>query len=230
MGGLAIIPARSGSRGLPDKNVLDLCGRPMLAYTVDAALDSGCFDRVVVSTDSERYGRMAEGLGAEYMPRAAELASGNTPTLAVVRDVLERVGTELGTFALLQPTSPMRHAGHVREAVDLFEANSDRFDFVVSVKLSEHSSDLVRPLGMDGSLAAFSADFSNYKRQVCEPDYSPNGAIFIGKPSAYLVRGHFFGERSLAYVMGKEDSIDVDDEIDFSLAQARMALRLGRRA
>lgn len=230
MGRLAIIPARSGSKGLPDKNVLSLCGKPMLAYTVEAALDSGCFDRVVVSTDSKRYGRIAEEFGAEYMPRAAGLASSEAPTLAVVRNVLTTIDAEPDAFALLQPTSPMRHAGHVREAFRLFDMNSDNFDFVVSVKLAEHSSDLVRPLGANGSLAAFDADFSHYRRQSCEPDYSPNGAIFIGKPAAYLSRGHFFGERGLAYVMDKEDSIDIDDEIDFSFAQARMALRLGRRA
>lgn len=223
---LAIIPARSGSRGLTDKNVLNLCGRPVLAYTVEAALGSGCFGHVVVSTDSERYGAIAESLGAEVHIRDPHLATSEATTFMVVKDILCAIPELPTEFALLQPTSPLRTAKHVREAVELYRKRADEFDFVVSVARADHARNLVHPLDARGGLGEFVGDFSSYRRQGAEPDYSPNGAIFAGDPAAYLERGHFFGPKSLAYVMDKQSSVDIDDIFDFLLAEAIMKARI----
>ena len=213
---LAIIPARSGSKGLRDKNVLAIRGKPLLAYAIESATDSGLFDRVIVSTDSPRYAEISRACGAEVMMRSQELSGDNVCSFMVICDVLERVGESYDYFMLLQPTSPLRRAHHVREAVRLFEAQTERYDFLVSVTRAPHAALLVHPLD-NGSLRWFDADFSTYRRQRAT-EYVPNGAIFIGKPEAYLSQKHFFGARSLAYVMTKRDSVDVDDEIDFKLA------------
>ena len=125
----------------------------------------------------------------------------------------------------MQPTSPLRTEKHIQEAVDLFEMQMDKYDFLVSVKEAEHGSVLVKPIKEDGSLKYFDTDFSNYRRQDYK-EYSPNGAIFIGKPDQYLQKKHFFGEKSLAYIMNEFDSIDIDNELDYEFACLCMRKRL----
>ncbi len=197
----------------------------MLAYSIQAALESRAFEQVIVSTDSPEYGTIAERYGATVMERAENLASDRATTYDVLEDLLGRLEGEYSYFVLLQPTSPLRTGRHIKEAIQLFEQQFQNFDFLVSVKEAEHASILVRPLGKDGSLEHFDTDFSRYKRQNYK-EYTPNGAIFMGKPEAYLERKHFFGKRSLAYIMGKEDSIDIDDALDFALASLVMEKRL----
>ena len=221
---IAIIPARSGSKGLKDKNIIDLCGKPIMAYSIEAALKSGCFDRVIVSTDSKKYGEIAESFGAEVMYRGEALSSDTATTYMVIEDILRLIEEEIDYFVLLQPTSPMRRSHHVVEAVELFEKNSDRFDFLVSVKEAEHGAVLVKPIDEDMSLKHFDTDFANYRRQDYK-DYSPNGAFFIAKPDKYLERKHFFGEKTIAYIMDRADSVDIDDLIDYELAKILMKKR-----
>lgn len=228
MSRVAIIPARSGSKGLKDKNIIDLCGKPLMAYSIEAAVKSGLFERVICSTDSELYGEIASEYGAEVMYRSAELATDNASTFGVIRDVLVRLESSYDCFVLLQPTSPMRDEKHVIEAVDLFEKNKNVFDFLVSVKIAEHASVLVKPIEEDNSLKYFDTDFSNYKRQSYE-EYSPNGAIFMAKPEAYLHQKHFFGSKSIAYKMSEFDSVDIDTALDYVFAKVCMEKKLMKR-
>ncbi|WP_202805158.1 acylneuraminate cytidylyltransferase family protein [Adlercreutzia mucosicola] len=222
---MAVIPARSGSKGLPGKNVKELCGKPLLAWTIEAALGSGCFDKVLVSTDSPDYGAIAEAWGAEVVYRDQRLATSSATTFMVLEDLLHNKVCPSKLFTLLQPTSPLRTASQIADAMRLITLNFAQYDFVASVSLAEHASHLVHPLAADGSLALFDIDYSNYRRQD-SAEYSPNGAIFIAKPDEYLAQGHFFGARSLAYVMDKESSVDIDDDIDFALAELCMTRRL----
>ncbi len=214
---LAIITARSGSKGLKDKNIIDVCGKPLIAYSIEAALQSKLFDRVIVSTDSKKYADISRKYGAEVMMRGEELSNDNAGSYVVIRDVLGRVEEKYDYFMLLQPTSPMRRAHHVTEAAKQFESGMGTYDFMVSVTPADHNHLLVRPIEDDLSLKHFDTDFSNYKRQAFN-DYSPNGAIFAAKPQAYLTQKHFFGARSLAYIMDKRSSVDIDDEMDYKLA------------
>ncbi len=115
--------------------------------------------------------------------------------------------------------SPLRTANHIQEATTSFDANITDFDFLVSMKESEHAHVLCNPIEDDMSLKHFDSDFSNYHRHSYK-DYTPNGAIFIGKPHAYLERKHFFGPKALAYVMNRYNSIDIDTEIDLMVATA----------
>lgn len=220
---IAIIPARSGSKGLKDKNIIDLCGKPLIAYTIDAAIQSGEFDRVIVSTDSEHYADISRQYGAEIMMRGEALSNDQATTYMVLEDILKnRLSEPIDYFVLLQPTSPLRNETHVKEAVAKFENRFNDFDFLVSMKESEHAKVLVNPIDEDESLKYFDTDFSNYRRQGYK-DYSPNGAIFMAKPNAYLERKHFFGAKSLAYVMTAEDSVDIDGKLDLAVAKAILA-------
>jgi N-acylneuraminate cytidylyltransferase len=216
---IAIIPARSGSKGLEDKNILTLGGIPLMSHTILAAYKSRLFTRVIVSTDSVRYAQIAQMWGAEVRMRSPELATDRSTTYQVVKDVLDHLDDTLDEIVVLQPTSPLRTAQHIREAVELFEMYMSRIDFLVSVKEADHPQSLVQPLDEHSGLSHFMSDFTNYHRQD-EHDYSPNGAIFIGKPEEYLKQGHFFGPRSLGYRMSQEASIDIDSVTDLIEAEA----------
>lgn len=222
---IAVIPARSGSKGLKDKNIIDICGKPLMAYSIEAAVVCNQFDRVIVSTDSEKYGEIAKNYGAEVMYRGEDLSDDRATTYMVLKDLLGKVDAEIDYFVLLQPTSPMRDAEHIMQAVEKFEDNFSEYDFLVSVKEAEHGAVLVRPIEDDESLKHFDTDFSNYRRQSFK-EYSPNGAIFIGKPDAYIRHKHFFGEKSLAYIMDKFHSVDIDDELDYEFACLCMRKKL----
>lgn len=217
MNKIAIIPARSGSKGLKDKNIIDICGKPLLAYSIEAALHSGVFEKVILSTDSNKYAQIGKSFGADIMMRGEKLSDDKATTFMVIEDILSRLETPCDYFVLLQPTSPLRTEKHVKEAVEQFENNYSDFDFLVSVKEAEHANVLVKPIEDDLSLKHFDTDFSNYRRQGYK-DYSPNGAIFIAKTQQYLNQKHFFGEKSMAYKMNKFDSVDIDDELDYKFA------------
>lgn len=216
---IAIIPARSGSKGLKDKNIIDLCGKPLIAYTIEAAIQSDLFEHVIVSTDSEHYAEISRHFGAEVTMRGEALSNDKATTYMVIEDILKnRVSEPIDYFVLLQPTSPLRTAKHIKEAVGKFEARIKEFDFLVSLKESEHAKVLVNPIDEDESLKYFDTDFSNYRRQGYK-DYTPNGAIFIGKPEAYLKKKHFFGANALSYIMTAEDSVDIDTALDLLVAK-----------
>lgn len=214
---IAIIPARSGSKGLPNKNILILGNKPLIAYTIEAALKSEEFERVIVSTDSLEYKYIVEKFGAEVFMRSEELSNDKASSFVVIEDVLKKIETPVDYFVLLQVTSPFRNENHIKESLELFEKNYNNFNFLVSIQKSEISSLLIKPVDNDSSLKEYNIDYSNYARQKYE-EYHPNGAIFVGKVEEYLKQKHFFGEKSLAYIMNREDSLDIDEPLDFEVA------------
>lgn len=151
-----------------------------------------------------------------YMLRPAHLALDTSTSY----DVLEHVIYELGLnsfdyFVLLQPTSPMRTAQHLREACAQFEAAWDHYDFCASVVATSKPTVLTKPIEADGSLKHFNIDYSRYRRQDQTPEFSANGVIYIAKGQAYLEQKHFYGARSMAYFMDYTSSIDIDNRDDF---------------
>ena len=215
---IAIIPARSGSKGLPHKNILNLYGKPLIAWTIEAALKSKQFERVILSTDSKQYGKIGKEYGAEIVYRDESISNDNASTYDVIKDLFSKTNIEsIDYFVLLQPTSPLRNEKHINEAIALFENNYSKYDTLVSIKEANKSSDLIKPVDDTFSLKYFDKDFSNYKRQEYK-EYEPNGAIFISKIESYLKVGHFFGKQGIAYKMNEDDSIDIDGRNDFELA------------
>ena len=222
---IAVIPARSGSKGLADKNIAPLCGKPLMAYSIEAARDSGIFERVLVSTDSEKYAAIAREYGAGVCMRPAHLADDTATTYDVLADLFAADTYGADYFVLLQPTSPLRTAEHIRQAAALFESRFDEADSLVSVTEAPFPPSLVKPIGADLSLRCFDEDFAHYRRQN-QRYYSPNGAIYMAKFAPYLAKKHFYGERGVAYIMDAADSVDIDDEVDIKLAALRMQERL----
>lgn len=221
MRSIAIIPARSGSKGLPDKNIKLLNGKPLLAYSIEAALVSGMFDAVHVSTDSERYADIARQYGAdEPFLRSAETSSDTASSEDAIREVLrryEKMGQRFDAFMLLQPTSPLRTAGDIRAAFDVM--TEKHAESVVSVCEMEHSPLWSNTLPPDGSMRAFIRADGSKRRQELETYYRMNGAIYLVKTEHFLRTGSLYGDDCYAYIMTAERSVDIDTPTDFLFAE-----------
>jgi CMP-N,N'-diacetyllegionaminic acid synthase len=223
MRNLAIIPARSGSKGLPDKNIRLLNGKPLIGYAIAAANASGAFETVLVSTDSERYADEARRLGAEVpFLRSAENSTDTASSWSVAREALERLlsgGRSFDTFMLLQPTSPFREPSDIVGALALLERRGA--DGVVSVCEADHSPLWCNTLPEDGSLGNFrNKKYAGMRRQDLPTYYRVNGAIYLFRTSYFLSGGDPYGDRCYAYAMDKGKSIDIDDALDFKFAEA----------
>lgn len=213
---IAIITARGGSKGLPDKNMLMAGGRPLLGYTIEAALESGVFERIVLTTDSDEYIDLLAHYPIDFHRRPDRLATDTSSSFDVLEDVLLQPQYQgYDYFVLLQPTSPMRTAQHIIDICQDFEANCTQYDFMTSVTQAHKPTVLTRGIDTDRSLKHFDIDYSRYARQNYLPEYSPNGVFFIAKPEAYLEQKHFYGARCLAHFMDRNVSIDIDDRDDF---------------
>ena len=193
-----------------------------MAYTIEAALQTGIFACVHVSTDSESYADIARKYGADVpFLRDEELALDHSGTWDVVRFVVEKyaqLGEQFDTVTLLQPTSPLRNAEDIRNAFRIYEEKCA--DSVISVCELEHSIQICNTLGRNGSMQDF-IDLNRVgRRQDLETYYRLNGAIYIQKTDILMEKKNLYGEKSFAYVMNKEHSVDIDDLFDFRVAEA----------
>ena len=221
MKNLAIIPARSGSKGLRDKNIRKLNKKPLLAYSIAAAKESGMFDEVMVSTDSELYAQIAKKYGASVpFIRSEKNSSDTADTWSAVKEVLgvyEQKGVKWDTVCLLQPTSPLRRAEDLVKAFQIYEEKNAIV--VVSVCETEHSPLLCGHLTDGGGLDGFVARENLGRRQSVEPFYRINGAIYIVKADELLQDTFLYREGSYAYIMDKNRSVDIDTIDDFLYAE-----------
>lgn len=227
MRNLAVILARSGSKGLKDKNIKELSGKPLLAYTVEAALESGEYDLVHVSTDSELYADIAKKYGADVpFLREADLSGDKASSWDAVRYVVseyEKRGKYFDTISLLQPTSPLRDAEDIRKAFEIFETKNATG--VVAVCEVDHSPLAYNTLPKDNSLNGFIDINKVGRRQDMGVFYRVNGAIYIQRKELLMKGDSIYSEGSFAYVMDKRHSVDIDDEMDFLFAQTLIANR-----
>ncbi|RBP58094.1 N-acylneuraminate cytidylyltransferase [Alkalibaculum bacchi] len=222
MKNLAIIPARSGSKGLKDKNIKMLNEKPLLAYSIEAAKESGLFDEIMVSTDSEKYAEVAKQWGAKVpFLRSQELSNDTASSWEVVKDVIERyrsLGIEFDTVALLQPTSPLRSS---EDIINGYEVMREKIaNFVVAVCEMDHSPLWANTLPVDLSMGNFiRPEVVTMPRQSIPTYYRINGALYIIKVDYLMKTTDIYSEKSYAIIMNKENSIDIDDQIDFTIAE-----------
>lgn len=228
---VGLIPARGGSKGIPKKNIAPCAGRPLIAYTCDAARGAKRLDRTLLSTDSEEIAEVVRPLGIEVpFLRPPALARDDTPALPVMvhaLDWLESHGERVEAIVLLQPTSPLRTAAHVDAAVDLFStAGADTVVSVVPVPHRYHPDSVMRM--RDGRLAPYREDRETVtRRQELEPLFARNGPAVLVVSAATLRAGRLYGPHALGYAMSHTDSIDVDDAEDLALAGQLLAARRG---
>ena len=219
---IALIPARGGSKGLPRKNIKFINGKPLIAWTIEAALNSSCFSRVVVSTEDQEIASIAEDFGAEVpFIRPPELAGDQAKSIDVVIQALnwfaER-GEDYQQLGLLQPTSPLRNQRDICNAWDSFDLK--KAGAVVSVCECEHSPLWMNRLPEDLSMGDFlSKGILNQSRQGLNKFYRLNGAIYLAEKDYLLENYGFFGSRTFAFIMPQERSVDIDSELDLRFAE-----------
>lgn len=222
MRNIAVIPARSGSKGLKDKNIKELNGKPLLAYSIGAAVNSKRFDVIHVSTDSEKYADIARKYGADVpFLRSMEMASDTATTWDAVRFVLKEYkqrGQEFDTVTVLQPTSPLRTQEDIMGAFKFF--NDKEANMISSVCEMDHSPLWSNTLPEDFSMKDFEDEKVAFlPRQSLPTYYRENGAIYLLKTEHLFKAENIYKEKCYAYVMEKNHSIDIDDELDFLLAE-----------
>ncbi|MFA6316582.1 MAG: acylneuraminate cytidylyltransferase family protein [Elusimicrobiota bacterium] len=227
---LGIIPARGGSKGIPGKNIKLLGGVPLIGHTIRAARESGCVDRLWVSTDDSKIARAAESLGVPVpWLRPARLATDKARTEDCVVHLLGKLKEDEGyvpdAVILLQPTSPFRSAETIRRAVRLFEKGGGRG--VVSVALAPmHPYWCFRV--EKGRLVPFCPAKSASRRQDLPPAYCYDGSVYLVATGSFLRTRSFSGKGALALIVPEHEVLDIDEPSDWVAAEARWA-RLSRR-
>lgn len=223
---LGIIPARGGSKGIPNKNLRELAGKPLLAYTLETTKTSGVIDRLVLSTDSEAIAELGRKLGIEVpFIRPEELATDESPMLGVLHHAVAHVESEPwlpDIVVLLQPSSPLRRAEHIRQAVDLLKTSD--CDSVVSVIEIPHLFAPQKALKMqDGMLGFWSEDGNAItRRQQLETAYAREGTVYACWRDVLMQKGSLYGDRCLPLILSADESLTLDSLEDWQKAEERL--------
>jgi len=217
----AIVPARSGSKGLPGKNIKPLCGKPLIAHTLDCCRQSGIVDLMVLSTNSSEIAEKTKAPDVSVLMRPADLATDEATGIDVFIHAIEWINTNHGQFDYffyLQPTSPLREPFDLVGAIEVaIEKNADT---VIGVTPCEHHPYWANTLPPDGSMKNFiRPEIMGQNRQQLPTFYRLNGAIYLVRSRNDFRNFSFFSEETYAYIMPNERSVDIDSKIDFALAE-----------
>lgn len=215
---LFVITARGGSKGLPGKNIKNLCGKPLIAYSIDIARAFTDDENICVSTDSEEIKQVVENYGLkvpflrpEYL--ATDTASSSDVLVHAVKFYKEQ-GREYRRLCLLQPTSPLRTVEDVEGALDLY---SDDID-VVTGMVKSHAPSVLNEENEDGFMVSV-FNKNGLGRQYVKTMYETNGAVYVINIKSLLEKGMKCFTKKVKYEMSKEHSIDIDDIFDFMLVE-----------
>lgn len=221
---VGLLTARGGSKGLPDKNILPLAGKPLILWSIDAVQAVGRVDFTICSTDSERIAAVVRGAGCEVpFLRPPHLATDDALHIDVVEHAIEwlknnRGITDEDVLLLLQPTSPLRTARDLREAIETFLKSGA--PALQSVSPAKPRPSLARKITEGGILQPyFDTQTIGKPRHAVEPGYFENGAIYLNRIGALLESRVFQVPGSVAYIMPPERSIDIDSKHDFQIAE-----------
>lgn len=215
---LAVITARGGSKRLPNKNILELAGKPLIAWTIDEARKSKYIDKLVISTDSEKIATVSKKYGAEVpFIRPANLSNDNAESVSVLKHAIGFYKEEFDYIMLLQPTSPLRTVIDIDSAIEML---NDETKAVVSVCKTDHSPLWSNTLPQDFSMKDFIREEVKNKRSQDMPTYYRlNGAVYISEVRYFYKNNSFIGVDTKALVMKKDSSIDIDEGLDLIMAE-----------
>jgi CMP-N,N'-diacetyllegionaminic acid synthase len=223
---LGIIPARSGSKGIPNKNLRELAGKPLLAYTAEAARTSAVFDRIVLTTDSEEIAELGRTVGLEApFVRPKELAADDTPMLPVLQHAvraLEHGGWKPQVVVLLQPSSPLRRPQHIKDAVEMLDRED--CDSVVSVIEIPQIFSPQKALRLENGFIRFwSAESGSItRRQQLEKTYAREGTVYAVRRDVLMEKNSIYGDRCLPLVLPVEESLNLDTLDDWDRAEKKL--------
>lgn len=222
---LAVILARGGSKGFPGKNIAPLRGKPLLAHSIEAARSCSAITRTVVSSDDESILTVARTFGADALRRPAEYASDTATSESALRHAVEACqadGAHYDYTVLLQPTSPLRTAHHLTEALD--RLRSSKATALISVYEPEHTPLKAFTEDSDGYLHGLIDDRTPFMRRQDLPRvYMPNGAIYVIKTDVFLATGRLFTDQTIPYLMSRDESMDIDRREDLVQAEQFLA-------
>lgn len=217
---LAIIPARAGSKGIKNKNIMNLNGKPLIAYTIESALKSKYIKDVIVSTDGQQIKNISLKYGAKVpFMRPKHLATDTSKTINTVIhciDEMKKRGFEYDYVIVLQPTQPLRQVYHIDEAINML-INSDKDSLVSVSKVDDHPL-LIRKIDEKHILYRLINENSTKRRQDFEDYYKVNGAIYINKVNENLNLNTSLNDNELGYIMSKKFNIDIDEDLDLEIA------------
>lgn len=219
---MGVIPARGGSKGIPKKNIVKLRGKPLIYYTINAALESKNLDRFIVSTDDKEIARISKNNGAEVMMRPKYLARDDTPTIPVIRYVikeLEKSNYHPDFVMILQPTTPMRTSLDIDSSINMMIKS--RANSLVSVCLTKEIPYWMYKI-KKGRTKPLMKTKKAYRRQNLPLIYKKNGAISIARTPYLMKKDSIFDKDSIAFVMPPERSIDIDEPSDLNKAEMLM--------
>ncbi|MCZ8536934.1 acylneuraminate cytidylyltransferase family protein [Paenisporosarcina quisquiliarum] len=209
---LAVIPARGGSKGIPQKNIYSIYGKPLISFTINQSLQSKYLDRVIVSTDCEKIAQISESLGvAVPFLRPRDLATDSAKTISTMVHVIELLKSrdeEYDYVVLLQPTQPLRTSDHIDEAIEQIIHN-DQSTLVSVSKVKDHPL-LIRSIGNEGSLKKLIKENSTVRRQDFEDYYKVNGAIYINKIDKSFNEELSLNDNQWPYIMDSKFDLDID--------------------
>jgi len=221
---LAIIPARGGSKGVKDKNIRLLSGKPLICWIIDAARKSKYINNIIVSTDDAKIKEVCCNAGVWVIDRTNELAQDDSPTIDAILYTLDqlKMSDYLPDYVLLlQCTSPFTTNLEIDNAIEMFAENENRTDSVISVIKEDYPPYWLKSISDDGVIKDFlQYDKVKYsRRQDFETLYKLNGAIHIAKPENILKNRGFMSNNSIAFIMDNNNAIDIDTEDDFKYAE-----------
>jgi CMP-N,N'-diacetyllegionaminic acid synthase len=219
---LGVIPARGGSKSIPGKNIISFVGKPLICYTIEAALKSKYLKRVIVSTDDSDIAKVAQDCGAEIpFSRPSNLSQDDTPSVSVVKHAVNTIEESQGCLfdfvVLLQPTSPLRDERYIDLAVEkMLETGAD--SVITVCKVNHHP--FWNFVAQDDRLHSLlpNCDKSS-RRQELPQTYAPNGAVYVVKRDVLFNENTMFGKDLRGVIMPSEESIDIDDYYDWFLAE-----------
>ena len=221
---LALIPARAGSKGIKDKNIIDLAGKPLIAHSIEQGLASKYIDEVVVSTDGDKIAKIAKEYGASVpFLRPSEIAGDTAKTIDVMVhciDFLKNEGKEFDYVVLLQATQPLRKVEHIDEMIEKI-INEGTKGIVSVCKVKEHPI-LMRTLDNENYLHNLLDSSSTVRRQEMPNYYKVNGVIYINKIDEDLNLNTSLNDNKSAYVMEEKYSVDIDELMDLEIAKLYM--------
>jgi CMP-N,N'-diacetyllegionaminic acid synthase len=224
---LALIPARGGSKGLPRKNVIDLCGRPLLGWPIQAAKGSRFIDRLIVSTDDREIAESAARQGAEVpFLRPPELATDTATSSAVIEHAisfLKTLGDQFDYLVFLEPTSPLTESEDIDRAIEKLDNARGIADSIVSVSRVEAAHPIFDvTIGENSLIMPYGSEkfFSAGRRQNISDLYFFDGSLYISDVDVYLDKKSFYHERTLSYIVPKWKAFEVDDIVDLICIEA----------
>lgn len=215
----AIIPARGGSKGIAGKNIKPLNRKPLICHTIEESLSSIYLNEVFVSTDDSIIAKTSKKCGAKIIDRPAELAEDESPTIDAIFHAIDTIKNTHGKYIiiLLQPTSPLRTTVDINNAFDIFMKTD--CDSVISMCKVEHSPYWCFKYEGNKFKPLFGDECFEMRRQELPDVYRPNGAIYITTIENLYKNNGFYCDKIVPYIMPPERSIDIDEEIDFKLAE-----------